>query len=88
MEQYEWDEEKDELNLRKHGVGFAIVSEFGWDDAFIELDDRYEYGEERFRAFGRCEGRPFCVAYTPRGNRLRIISVRPMHEKEAKRYDI
>lgn len=85
---YEWDDAKDAFNRRKHGVGFAIVFDFGWEDAVLELDGRYAYGEERFRAFGRHEGRPFCVAYTPRGNRLRVISVRPMHEKEARRYGI
>jgi uncharacterized DUF497 family protein len=88
MDLYEWDDRKNDLNRLKHGVGFEIVFEFGWEDAVLETDDRYEYGEERIRAFGRCDGRPFCVAYTPRGSRLRIISVRPMHEKEARRYDI
>lgn len=88
MEQYEWDEAKNRSNLAKHGVGFTLVEQFDWAGAVLEMDERYVYGEQRFRAFGRIEGRPFCVAFTPRGDRLRIISVRPMHEKEARRYDI
>ena len=51
-------------------------------------DERKDYGELRFRAVGRIEGRPYMVVFTPRGKRLRIISMRRMHEKEARKYGI
>ncbi|WP_231573654.1 BrnT family toxin [Thermopetrobacter sp. TC1] len=47
-----------------------------------------DYGERRFRAVGRIEGLPYMVVFTPRGTRLRIISMRRMHEKEARKYGI
>ena len=86
--EYEWDSGKDDINYAKHGVRFDIVLGFDWDIAVIRLDQRYDYGEVRFRAFGRLNGKSMCVAFTPRGTKLRIVSVRFVHDKEAKRYGI
>lgn len=88
MDRYEWDKAKSLANRRKHGVGFELVLQFDWFAAVVELDERYDYGEPRYRAFGRLDTRPYCIAFTPRGQRLRIISIRPMHEKEARSYGI
>lgn len=85
---YEWDEAKNQINRAKHGVGFDVVFDLNWNAAVVERDERYDYGEPRFRAFGRLGTRPYCVAFTPRAERLRIISVRPMREKEARTYGI
>lgn len=85
---YEWDEAKNQGNLRKHGLAFDVVLEFGWSAAVIEEDERYNYGERRFRAFGRLNGVGVCVAFTPRTHAVRIITVRHMHEKETRRYGI
>jgi len=51
-------------------------------------DTRFDYGERHVRAFGRLEGKPYCVVLGPRDGALRVVSVRRMHEKEAKLYDI
>ncbi|HVX73435.1 MAG TPA: BrnT family toxin [Devosia sp.] len=88
MDPYEWDETKYATNLLKHRIRFELVRDFDWSAAKYEVDERYEYGEERVRAFGRTEGRPYCVVFTPRGQKLRIISMRPMHEREARKYGI
>ena len=88
MDFYEWDEGKNAANRAKHGVGFELVLAFDWAAAVIQLDERYDYGELRYRAFGRIGGDAHCIAFTPRNSRLRIISLRPMHEKEARRYAI
>ena len=88
MDPYEWDETKYATNLRQHQIRFELVRDFDWNKAAFEVDERFEYGEERVRAFSRVGGRPYCVVYTPRGLRLRIISMRPMHEREAKKYGI
>ena len=71
-----------------HGIGFDIVLQFDWETSVIRLDQRFDYGEVRFRAFGRVEGQGLCIAFTPRGNKLRIVSVRHVGEKEAERYGI
>ena len=58
-------------------------------DAFaIEcLDDREDYGEERFVIIGMAEGHvlPF-VAYTEREDRIRIISARRVTQHEEDDY--
>ena len=86
--EYEWDEDKNAANLDKHGIDFALIEQFEWQTCFIQLDQRFDYGEIRFRAFGRVEDRRVCVAFTPRGRKLRLISMRLMNEKEVKRYGI
>ncbi|WIY52663.1 BrnT family toxin [Devosia sp. YIM 151766] len=85
---YEWDREKDAANRLKHGVGFEDVENFDWDSAVFQQDRRFDYGEERFRAFGFIGERPHCLAYVLRGDNIRIISLRPMHLKEARRYGL
>jgi uncharacterized DUF497 family protein len=52
----------------------------------IEEDFRYDYGEPRFRLYGRVEGRLFVVTFTMRGDAHRIISARKANRKENRRY--
>lgn len=85
---YEWDRAKDAANRLKHGIGFDRAEDFDWPGAMIEEDERFDYGERRFRAFGYLDDRPFCVVFAPRGENVRIISMRLMHQKEARRYGL
>jgi hypothetical protein len=78
---YEWDEFKEAANREKHGVGFELAYQFDWSVAVVEQDERFDYGETRYRAFGRITG-------TFRDRNIRVISIRPMHEKETRRYGI
>jgi len=80
----DFDREKDEANLRKHGMSLA-------DAANMEIgvalpDNRKDYGEHRWRAFGYIDGLACCMAFTIRNNRVRVISLRRAHSKEMKRY--
>lgn len=85
---YEWDEAKNAANRLKHGVGFELVEQFDWDAAVILPDRRNDYGEDRFLAYGRIEGRCYAVVFTLRASQTRIISIRPMHEKEVRKYGL
>ena len=49
-------------------------------------DRRRDYGEERFAAFGKVEGRIYTVAFTWRGDSCRVISMRKANAREARRY--
>ena len=82
----EWDEGKNEANFAKHGLRFESFEGFDTEPVVL-VDDRRDYGEERFRAFGRIDGEPHSIAYTTRGDDLRLISFRPAHEKEIARYE-
>lgn len=42
--------------------------------------------ERRWRAFGRIEGKPFCLIFTQRDDRRRAISLRRVHAKEYLRH--
>ncbi len=86
--EFEWDPNKSAWNERVRGFGFELVYAFDFASARILIDDRKDYGERRFRAVGRIKGLPYMVVFTPRGTRLRIISMRRMHEKEARKYGI
>lgn len=88
MDRFEWDDAKYQTNLRKHQLPFELVYEFNWDDAYFKPDERFDYGEDRVIAYGRIDGRGHAIVHTRRGDRVRIISVRPAHEKEMKRYGV
>lgn len=84
-EDFEWDETKASENYAKHGVSFETARAV-FKDAFAveELDDREEYGEERFTIVGMVADALLFVAYTLRGTRIRLISARraTRHEQD------
>lgn len=88
MEQYEWDSDKDRANRAKHGFGFDVAERFDWQGAVYRTDDRREYGEFRQLAYGFSGSRAFAIVFVVRGHRMRIISLRPMHLKEMKKYGL
>ena len=51
-ERFEWDEAKNQSNLRKHGVSFEDASHVFNDPHFLSVQDRYVEGEERWQTFG------------------------------------
>jgi uncharacterized protein len=52
----------------------------------VERDVRRDYGEERFRLYGRVAGRLFVIAYTRRETATRVISARKANARERDRY--
>jgi uncharacterized DUF497 family protein len=53
----------------------------------VEADERFDYGEPRFRVIGRIDGDAFVVVYTPKLGRIRLISARRANRREVRRYD-
>ena len=49
-------------------------------------DDRFDYGEPRYRAYGLLDRQPYCLVFTIRDGAYRPISLRRAHAKELKRY--
>jgi uncharacterized DUF497 family protein len=84
---FEWDEVKARSNFKDHGVSFELAKTV-FDDAFAinRLDDREDYAEDRFVIIGMAEGTLLFVAYTERGERIRIISVRRATQNEQHDY--
>jgi uncharacterized DUF497 family protein len=84
--EFEWYGAKAEANLQNHGVSFDLAKTVFKDPFAIErLDDREDYGEERFVIIGMAEGHVLLfVAYTEREERIRMISARraTQHEQD------
>jgi uncharacterized DUF497 family protein len=85
---FEWDKAKSDLCQISRNFDFAyVISIFVDPDLFVEKDQRWDYGEERFRAIGALESRVFVVIYTKRPSAIRIISARRANRREVKRYE-
>lgn len=84
--EFEWDEEKRQSNLQKHGVDFIRACQI-FEGYTVEFEDsRYNYGEERFIAIGQTGGQVFTVVYTLRGEVIRLISARKATKNERRIY--
>jgi uncharacterized DUF497 family protein len=88
-EDFEWDEAKAAENYAKHGVSFETAALVFNDPFAIErLDDRKDYGEDRFILIGIAKGAVLTVIYTERNGRIRIISARQATRHEQDNYFI
>lgn len=84
---FEWDNEKNLINIRKHGIDFNDVPGMFEHPVVSLRDDRVSYGEERWISLGLIASFVGVVVYTERrGNAIRIISARKATREEAKRY--
>lgn len=81
-----FDPTKDAANVRKHRLSLADAAEFDMANAVVRVDDRFDYGEVRYRAFGRVDGEARCLVFTVDNGSVRVISYRRAHEKEMRRY--
>lgn len=77
------------MNLFKHGIGFPEATTVFGD--FYELvipDPVHSESELRSVSIGRSErGLLLVVAYTERGQQIRIISARPAAPRERRQYE-
>jgi uncharacterized DUF497 family protein len=84
---FEWDEAKAAQNNADHGVSFETAKRVFKDPFATErLDDRADYGEDRYSIIGMVDGRVLTVAYTLRNGTIRIISARGAEPHERRRY--
>lgn len=84
---FEWDDEKNATNIRKHGVDFADARRIFEGRVWTVVDDRFEYGEVREVSTGIVDGRAYLtVVHTRRGDVTRIISARISNRRERQRY--
>ena len=80
----EFDPAKEAINLAKHGISLARWVDL--DVLAIVRDDRFDYGEPRFRAYGSLDAHAYCLVFTMRDGAHRPISLRRANAKELKRY--
>ncbi len=83
----QWDDAKAIANVERHGVTFEAAREAFKDPFALDwLDESEDYGEDRFAFIGMAENRLLFVAYTMRGESIRMISARLAEPFERRRY--
>ncbi len=81
-----FDPAKRAATLADRGFDFADAAKVFGGKTFTLLDDRFEYGEERYQTYGLLDGRLVMVVWTPRGEYHHIISMRKCNDKEKAKY--
>jgi uncharacterized DUF497 family protein len=52
---FDWDDDKNAENKRKHGLSFELAAEVFDDPFYVVIEDQMVEGEQRFWAFGRLQ---------------------------------
>ena len=82
----EWDDDKERINIQKHGLSFSTASKVFDDENRIELyDEKHSTDEERYIVLGLVHKVLF-VVYTDRKDTTRIISARLATPRERSVY--
>lgn len=83
---FEYDPAKSALNLSKHGIDFDQAQALWHDPWMLEATAKTE-GEPRIISIGKIEGKHWAAVWTPRGDAVRIISVRRARKEEIGYYE-
>jgi uncharacterized DUF497 family protein len=84
---FEWDEEKDKENVRKHELDFADAWEIFDAPMLTNLDTSEDYGEDRWIGIGFLKNFIVVATYTEREDVIRIISLRKALKHERTRFE-
>ena len=83
---FEWDDEKNIINKKKHGISFETAAKVFNDPLYIEVyDSDHSIEEDRYIAIGMVEDVLF-VVFTERKQTIRLISARLATETERRYY--
>lgn len=90
MIKFEWDEQKNQNNIKKHGISFEeAATVFEDDESLIITDDEHSEDEERFILIGfsfKANLLVVCHCYREKDSIIRIISARKADSKEGQKY--
>ncbi len=80
---FTWDEFKRRRNYAKHGLDFADVANFDWENAHVTISERD--GKRRFKAVGYYKDGTAVVVFATLGTEaVSVISFRPANVRERK----
>lgn len=87
--EFEWDPDKEQSNIKKHGVDFVEAATAFGDPLELTISDPdHSVGEFRFLSIAHSSlDRILVVSYTEREDRIRIISARTASPKERRQYE-
>ena len=90
MLKFEWDDNKNKINIQKHGISFEEAASVFYDDeALIITDDEHSDEEERFVLIGfsfKANLLVVCHCYREEDSIIRIISARKADSVERSEY--
>ncbi len=85
--EFEWDESKNQENMRLRGIDFTDAANIFLDPFYVEEEDtRQDYGEQRFKVIGEVNWQILVVIYTYRDKKNRIISARKAESYERRKH--
>ena len=85
---FEWDERKRRENIRKHGFDFRDAWKVFNLPMLVALDDRRNYGEDRWIGIGMLNTRVVVIVFAERnGDTIRVISMMKAVTHERIRYE-
>jgi uncharacterized protein len=88
MMQFQWGEAKNQTNIRVHGFDFNDAWKVFAAPMAVALDDREDYGEDRWIGVGLLERRVVVVVFTEREDEsIRIISLRKALQYERTQFE-
>ena len=83
----EWDEAKRQKTIEERCLDFMLARHILADPNLVcRIDNRRDYKENRYIAYGRAQEDILCLCYTRRDKVYRIISLRRTHKKEREQY--
>ncbi len=82
----EFDEAKNARNIRERGISFERFADIDAETALSGEDVRKDYGERRLRVLGFIDGLLYAAVVTPRGEKIRVISLRRANRREERAY--
>jgi hypothetical protein len=87
--EFEWDPKKEAKNIRKHKVTFSeAATVFGDTLSTTVPDPDHSEDEDRYIIIGQSQrSRLLMVSHTERGERIRIVSARPLTPDEREAYE-
>lgn len=85
--EFEWDENKNLENIRKHRIDFNDVVEIFSGPMIVNIDDRFDYGEDRLIGVGFMKSMIAIVIFIEKkADVIRIISARKANRYETRQF--
>lgn len=85
---FEWDEQKNRSNIGKHELDFNDAYKVFDHPVLVNLDDRKNYGEERWIGIGLLDMRVVVIVFAePEEGTIRVISLRKAISYERRIYE-
>ena len=82
-----FDTAKSHRNEVERGLPFSLVLDLDWSSALIKEDTRKDYAERRFQVLGLIHGRLHAMVFTPRDDKVHVISLRKANNREVNHYE-